>query len=70
VVPSTAELELRAVTDWIAEYGDQSFSLTDAVSFVVMKSRKITGALTLDSHFAVAGFTTEPATARPIRRKR
>jgi len=35
---------------------DQDFSFTDAVSFTVMTTRGIEEALTLDHHFAVAGF--------------
>ena len=36
------------------------FSLADAVSFAVMKARKIREALTLDAHFGVAGFAMVP----------
>lgn len=56
IVRSTAELEEQAVTDWLARYADQDFSLTDAVSFAVMRERRISEALTLDHHFEVAGF--------------
>lgn len=56
VVPSTREREDRALADWLERFDDQDFSLTDAVSFVVMRERKIKQALTLDRHFAVAGF--------------
>jgi len=56
VVHSTAELEAAAEADWLARYDDQDFSLTDAVSFAVMTKRGITEALTLDRHFATAGF--------------
>ena len=57
---STPEIERRAVKDWLAPFSDQDFSLVDAVSFVVMKDRGITEALTLDHHFATAGFTMVP----------
>jgi uncharacterized protein len=57
VVTSTAELEESAVREWLAEYEDHDFSLADAVSFSVMRARKITDVLSLDHHFAVAGFT-------------
>jgi hypothetical protein len=56
VVHSTAELEATAETRWLTRFHDQDFSLTDAVSFAVMAERGVTEALTLDKHFAVAGF--------------
>jgi len=57
VVTSTAELEARAESDWLDRFGDRSLSLTDAVSFAVMRERGIGEALALDRHFAMAGFT-------------
>lgn len=36
---------------------DQAWSLTDCISFNVMRERRITQALTADHHFAQAGFT-------------
>ena len=36
---------------------DKNWSLTDCTSFVVMKDRGITEALTADHHFEQAGFT-------------
>ena len=60
VVRSTAELEAAALTDWLERYADQEFSFTDAVSFAVMTEWAITDALTLDRHFAIAGFRMEP----------
>jgi predicted nucleic acid-binding protein len=56
VVSSSADLETRALTDWLERYGDQDFSLADAVSFAVMTERGIGRALALDRHFATAGF--------------
>jgi uncharacterized protein len=56
VVWSTAEIEGDA-EEWLARYEDQDFSLTDAVSFQVMRERRIRDALTLDRHFGIAGFT-------------
>ena len=79
VVYSTEELEHLAATEWLARYNDQNFSLTDAVSFSVMKRRGITRAITLDRHFAIAGFDGAPvpvpapalvAPARKTRRRR
>ena len=60
VVYDTPELDRRAMVDWLERYVDQDFSLTDAVSFAVMAERRITDALTLDSHFATAGFRMVP----------
>ena len=60
VIDSTHDLELAA-RQWLERYHDQDFSLTDAVSFAVMAERGIREALTLDHHFAVAGFVTLPA---------
>ena len=36
---------------------DKSWSLTDCTSFILMRSRGITQALTADRHFEQAGFT-------------
>ncbi len=60
VVSSTPEIEDRAIADWLEPYDDKNFSFTDAVSFAVMVSRGIDDALTLDRHFAVAGFHMLP----------
>lgn len=60
VVQSTTGFEEAALVDWLERFGDQSFSLADAVSFVVMAQRGIREALTLDRHFATAGFLIIP----------
>jgi predicted nucleic acid-binding protein len=60
VVESNRELEERAVTLYLEKYRDKDFSLADAVSFVVMKERRMTDALTLDGHFVDAGFRVHP----------
>ncbi|MBI4501508.1 MAG: type II toxin-antitoxin system VapC family toxin [Gemmatimonadetes bacterium] len=57
------ELEASAVTDWLRKYDDQPFTLTDAVSFAVMRARRVSGAFTFDRHFSVAGFATVPVLA-------
>ena len=57
VVFSTFEREESAFRDWLERFEDQDFSLTDAVSFVVMAEMGIQEALTLDRHFSTAGFT-------------
>jgi predicted nucleic acid-binding protein len=70
VESSTADLEHVALTDWLARYADQDFSLADAVSFAVMKRRNIARAATLNQHFAVAGFEVEPKPKAQPRRRR
>lgn len=60
VVSSDPDLEAQAVQDWLERYTDQDFSFTDAVSFAVMDARDIEEALSLDHHFAVAGFRVLP----------
>jgi predicted nucleic acid-binding protein len=42
------------------KYHDKSFSLTDCISFVVMRRMNTHRALAFDQHFEQAGFTTEP----------
>lgn len=60
VITSSEALEAQAIEQWLARFTDQSFSLCDAVSFAVMSGRRIEEALTLDRHFAVAGFVMWP----------
>jgi predicted nucleic acid-binding protein len=60
IVYSNAELETAAKRDWLGRYAEQRFSLADAVSFALMKQRGIEDALTLDHHFATAGFRVIP----------
>jgi uncharacterized protein len=49
-------LQRAAVVDWIQRFPDQAFTLTDAVSFAVMRARRIRTACTFDRDFQVAGF--------------
>ncbi|MBK8247393.1 MAG: type II toxin-antitoxin system VapC family toxin [Gemmatimonadetes bacterium] len=56
VVTSTESLEDAAVTNWITRFSDKPFSLVDAVSFAIMAERGTRSALTLDRHFAAAGY--------------
>ncbi|MGH2609018.1 MAG: type II toxin-antitoxin system VapC family toxin [Tepidiformaceae bacterium] len=56
VVASSADLEARALTDWLERYADQDFSFADAVSFAVMTERGIDQAMALDRHYRTAGF--------------
>lgn len=60
VVASTADLEALAVSDWLAKFDNLDLSFTDAVSFAVMAERGIREALTLDQHYAAAGFVIVP----------
>ena len=53
--------ELHAQAEAIPRrYSDQDFSLTDAVSFALMRERGICQALAFDHHFATAGFALLP----------
>jgi predicted nucleic acid-binding protein len=56
VVPQTRRLFQRAF-DLYRDRGDQSWSLTDCASFIIMDERGITEALTHDRHFAQKGYT-------------
>lgn len=53
--------ELRAEA-WalFKRHSDKWYSLADRASFVVMRKRRLTSALTFDSHFTQAGFTVLP----------
>lgn len=42
------------------KFADQSVSFTDAVSFALMRRRRIQRAFTFDRHFALAGFEVWP----------
>ena len=55
VAPGSAELFERGYALY-AERPDKSWSLTDCMSFVVMRDRGIDRALTADLHFVQAGF--------------
>lgn len=49
-------LHRRAVA-LLQERADKNYSLCDAASFVIMRTREITDALTTDKHFRQEGFT-------------
>jgi uncharacterized protein len=55
IIPPTAELFEQGV-ELYTRRPDKSWSLTDCVSFVVMRQRGLTDALTGDHHFEQAGF--------------
>lgn len=54
------DTERMAVDRWLRRFTDQRLSLTDAVSFEVMKARRLRHALALDTHFELAGFELLP----------
>lgn len=55
IVPASDDLFHRAVELYGAR-PDKGWSLTDCMSFVVMRDRGVIDALTADHHFAQAGF--------------
>ena len=56
IVPQT-EAQFRAAVERYAGRPDQTWSLTDCASFLVMEQRNITEALAYDRDFEQAGFT-------------
>lgn len=55
IVPLTESLYHQAF-NLFSQRPDKTWGLVDCVSFVVMRERKITDALTADEHFYQAGF--------------
>ena len=55
IVPSSPALFAQGL-ELYAERPDKEWSLTDCISFAVMRGRGITEALTFDHHFEQAGF--------------
>ncbi|MFI5311206.1 MAG: type II toxin-antitoxin system VapC family toxin [Gemmatimonadales bacterium] len=54
---ATVELVRAAVERWLTGYADQQFSLTDAVTFELMRRERIPSVFAFDQDFATAGFT-------------
>ena len=54
------DLERSAVDTWLRRFRNKAISLTDAVSFQVMRDRRIRQVLALDEHFEIAGFELVP----------
>lgn len=50
------DLVRNAAEAWLERFADQRFSLTDAVSFEVMRCEKIEVAFAFDRDFVTAGF--------------
>jgi predicted nucleic acid-binding protein len=46
--------------EFFVRHDDKTYSLTDCISFQVMKQYSLSTALTFDRHFAQAGFTLIP----------
>jgi predicted nucleic acid-binding protein len=57
IVPLSEDLFSRGL-ELYAQHADKGWGLTDCVSFVVMRERGMTEALSCDSHFRQAGFRT------------
>ena len=55
IVPASEALFQRGL-EFYCSRADQEWSLTDCISFVVMRDEKLTEALTGDHHFEQAGF--------------
>ena len=55
-VDVTSDLLAEAHSAWLVRFHDQAFSLTDAVSFALMRRERLTVAFAFDSDFATAGF--------------
>lgn len=53
---ATVDLVARAMDAWIRRFADQRFSLTDAVTFEVMRREKLSRAFAFDVDFVTAGF--------------
>lgn len=50
------ELVEASVSSWLGRFADQRFTLTDAVSFEIMRRERIRRAFAFDRHFLTAGF--------------
>lgn len=55
-VDATVDLVQDAVRSWIERYRDQAFSLTDGVSFELMRREGLRTAFAFDDDFRTAGF--------------
>ena len=55
IVPASSALRNEGIRLY-ASHSDKNWSLTDCISFVVMRQHGLTDALTADHHFEQAGF--------------
>ncbi len=55
-IAHTSEDIFAKAAAFFLRHSDKGYSFTDCVSFVVMREKKLTDALTTDVHFAQAGF--------------
>ena len=53
---ATIDLVRGAIDRWITGYADQRFSLTDAVTFELMRRERVGSAFAFDQDFVTAGF--------------
>lgn len=53
---ASVELVQGALTHWIDRFPDQRITLTDAVTFELMRQERIKRAYAFDQHFVTAGF--------------
>ena len=54
------EILFREGWEYLKQHSDKLYSLTDCISFVVMKQRRIQTALAFDRHFIQASFLSIP----------
>lgn len=54
---ASVELVSGALDRWLTRFADQAFSLTDGVTFELMRTEKISAAFAYDQHFVTAGYT-------------
>lgn len=59
-VDVTDQVVRAAIDSWMTRFHDQSISLTDAVTFEVMRRERIAIAFAFDRHFVVAGYRVLP----------
>lgn len=57
---ATADLVRAAIERWIVGFAGQRFSLTDAVTFELMRAQRLIKAFAFDRDFVTAGFTLLP----------
>jgi predicted nucleic acid-binding protein len=53
---ATMQLVQGAMNRWMLRFADQRFSLTDAVTFELMRTERITRAFAFDQDFVTAGY--------------